>query len=184
MIKLIIIPQNRREKIKFVKFLLFSCLVVLSSCFSNNGEDRIYDLGKSYLGKTLAVSKSVQESFVNPTLRAKYIVVVYLDSTSCTPCSIKNLKQYELHDFKKFDVKIIVVINNQDSIHINRNIKDYGINCPVIFDIYGEIKKNNPFLKENLFQTFVIDANRRIIWLGSPIETSQTWKLFKKMISN
>jgi hypothetical protein len=114
-----------------------------------------------------------------------YVVVIYIDSSSCAPCSLQNLDFWNPHkeELKDNNTGILLVIHNSDEQAVLDLFKTMRITFPFIFDKGGKFKANNEVFKYARGNTFVMDKNRNAVFNESPIANEQVWKQFIGLIN-
>lgn len=167
-------------------FIWIIALTYFVSCQNNSSKNPINDLAKSYLGSELIKSSKFDQQTDSNISCNQYIQYIYIDSGSCIPCYLNNLRKYALHDFNSLSVETKIIAYTDGSICFSQDslIKSLGLNYQVILDSLGNIKKQNTFLKYPFLQCFVTDANNTIIWIGSPINSAESWKLFVRTLNS
>jgi hypothetical protein len=113
----------------------------------------------------------------------KYTVMIYVDSTDCTPCSFKYLVPwYPLQtECEKNGIGVLLIIRNSDERAVIHTLESIGT-FHFIFDKGGKFKANNKIFKIAKDNIFVMDKNREVIFIDSPIKDKQTWIKFLKRI--
>jgi hypothetical protein len=114
----------------------------------------------------------------------KYMTIVYIDSTACTPCTFSGLTIWKhlRKNLEENDTGILFIIRNSDEQLVVNALKTHQlITIPFIFDTIGAFKENNKdfYLKNRIF---VIDKHSNVIFTGSPIVNEKTWDSFVKLI--
>jgi hypothetical protein len=116
-----------------------------------------------------------------------YIVVIYVDSSNCAPCSLRNLdfwnpRKKELNDN---NTGVLLVIHNSDEQQVNNTLKTLDISFPFIFDKGRKFKaKNIGIFGMAHDNTFVMDKDRKMVFSGSPIASEEKWKSFVKFVKH
>jgi hypothetical protein len=166
----------------FILIVFISFIFIFDSCKKTKYSDHLEVIAKEYIGKQIIFPENIYNDYIKYN-KNKYILISYIDSSKCTRCELENIKQYMLHDFSKVSTENILIINSQEETKIKDILSELYIDYPVFFDKTGELKKENKFLNEDLFQYFVIDKDMNIIWLGSPILSKESWILYNKLIN-
>lgn len=121
---------------------------------------------------------------------SKYKIVNYIDEFGCTTCKISKLskleKQSSTISWMK-NIPFVYIVNvtddNVDMIYsmlCNTRIEGY-----VYFDSNNIFKKNNPsFPKAEIFNTFVLNDNNEVVFVGSPLKNQKTLDLFYSVVNN
>jgi hypothetical protein len=114
-----------------------------------------------------------------------HVVVVYIDSSNCAPCSLRNLDFWNPHkkELKDNNTGVLLVIHNSDEQSVINTLKDLGISFPFIFDKGIKFKiKNIEIFANTRDNTFVMNKDKHVIFTGSPIASEENWKSFVKLI--
>jgi hypothetical protein len=123
------------------------------------------------------------EEIVEYIQRQKYMVMIYVDSSDCTPCSFKHLLQWysARNDFEKNGIGILLIFRNSDERAVIRALRSIGT-FHFIFDKGGKFKANNKVFKYAKDNIFVMDKDKNVIFPESPVTDEKTWKRFIKCI--
>lgn len=156
-------------------------ILFFNSCKKSIRTEHLKGIAKEFIGKSIILPENLYDDFTAYNFR-NFIFISYIDSVECTRCVLEKIKQYMVHDFSKVLTDNLIIINNFDEERVRKILSELYIDYPVLFDKTGEFKKKNYFLTEDFFKYFVIDKRKKIIWLGSPIETSKSWMLYNKLI--
>lgn len=119
--------------------------------------------------------------------KQKYMVVVYVDSSECTPCSLNHLSLWKKHqnELKQNETGILLIIHNSDENIVINILKDKKISFHFMIDRERRFKyKNREAFVPSYDNTFVMDRNRNVIFSGSPIATEEKWKSFIKLVKH
>jgi hypothetical protein len=101
----------------------------------------------------------------------EYMVVIYVDSAECTPCSFNNLASWKMYrkELRTYNTNILLAVRNSDEQAIIDALKTIDIACPFFVD------KGNKFriMNDDIFRVardgyFVINKNKEIVFTGSP----------------
>jgi hypothetical protein len=114
----------------------------------------------------------------------KYMVMIYVDSSNCTPCSLKPLFPWDpLRDkLEKIDIGILFIFRNSDERVVARALKLIGA-FHFVIDKEGKFKANNKFYKYVKDNIFVMDEDNNVVMTKSPIANEKSWKSFIKIIT-
>lgn len=117
---------------------------------------------------------------------SEYKILVYVDSTGCANCKMK------LEEWKEFISHINSETNNscqflffihakhpQEMSYIFKRAK---FDIPVCIDSNDRINTLNKFPKEQLFQTFLLNQENEVIYVGNPIYSPAIRSLYEKEI--
>jgi peroxiredoxin len=114
----------------------------------------------------------------------QYMVMIYVDSSDCTPCSLKPLFRWNsLKDkLEKNGIGVLLIFRNSDERVVARSLKLIGT-LHFIIDKGGKFKVNNKFYKYIKDNIFVMDKDNNVVMTQSPIANEKTWKSFIKIIT-
>jgi hypothetical protein len=93
------------------------------------------------------------------------------------------LKRKELLYYNdNIDFKFIIQSQNYDNISHYMAHAMPGI--PLIYDSTGMFIKKNNLPEEQRFHSFLLNENKEIILVGSPIGNDKLWDMYKEIIKN
>lgn len=201
--------KNKRHRCPKVCFFLYFCsllfqntmknskwlsvffIFILSSCFSDRNrlaqsleqfEHDAFELPKTML--------RIQDGafFIDSLDYKSKCYVFYFDTQECTRCTISSLHGYKfLFDLPPFKdaISVLIVLSPQsgeldDIIEMVIN-EDCGF--PVFIDI-EEHFKNNPFLRDRLFRSFLLNENKYPILVGDPTSSGAIYNLLIKILES
>ena len=123
---------------------------------------------------------------------AKYIYIVYVDSTSCTDCAISHLSDWSqlniMDAFKKGELKYMFVVapKQEQRAHVLNIIeKDTLFNEFVYVDTTGIFERRNPKIPTNkLLHSFLVNKKRDVELIGNPISNTDIKNMLVKIMLN
>ena len=139
----------------------------------------------SSLGKEIVVPDGMIE-FINLHVKENnYVVISYNDSTDCNSCSFLPLTywKYYQREVNKYKIKNILIAQSAEH-DLIKYFDDFGISYPVIFDAKGEFKLKNKLSDNPKYHTIIINKDKKVIWIGSPVLDHRTWDLFIQMLKS
>lgn len=141
---------------------------------------------KAFLGSNVVVNSQLGKIVQGELSEKDYILLLYFKIDDCVPCSLDKvnlLKIYE-SDWEKFKTGILLVIQDNDKKdEILSLMNDLDIQYPVFFDVGNHFKESNRAVQHEIAQTFVMDKENKVIWIGSPIKNEQTLIRYRKMMN-
>jgi hypothetical protein len=85
--------------------------------------------------------------------------------------------------FENFGV--IVIMNPSDIETADYTLADMRFHHTVFYDLDGSFERLNPHLPANeLFHTFLLNKDNKVVLVGNPIRNEMLWKLYKEQIQN
>ena len=117
-------------------------------------------------------------------------LIFYITKEQCQSCYFSELIKYERNNYellKKKGIRILYIIStdnlNRESLEhelINARIKG-----TVYLDTCNVFLESNPQIPNNeLFHTFVINKEGKVLMVGNPFQNEKMEALFKKVIAN
>jgi peroxiredoxin len=130
---------------------------------------------------------AVQAEIEQYMQQQKYTVVIYIDSSSCTPCSLNHLTLWKKHreELAQNETGILLVIHNSDEQAVINTLQSVLVAFHFITDGGRKFKANNiEVFYAAQDNTFVMDRDRNVIFAGSPIASEASWNSFIKRIKH
>lgn len=111
-----------------------------------------------------------------------YKIFTYIDSAGCTSCQM-HLPEWKaiirLCHQQHIDVGFIFAVHSSNFKHFEEGILASYFDYPIIYDFHNRFEKMNHFPPVPN-RTFLLDKENRILLVGSPINNSKVWELYKK----
>ena len=164
-------------------------LLTMISCSGSNKEQQ--DIVAEWVGKEIVIPEGLGFQVGNIPVdydfdAADFKIVTYVDSSGCTNCRMK-LKDWEkvIDGFKSspdVDVSFLMIVDSDKREEIERIVKDNDFHHPVAIDSAGLFKKANPLPSKPEHQTFLLDADNKVIALGNPVYNPKIRELYARLI--
>jgi len=116
----------------------------------------------------------------------KYKILVYVDSAGCTSCRL------QLHKWKEFIAEVDTITHHsvQFLFYLTpKNVKEAryitrrdDFTYPMCIDPENRIDAYNHFPIEDMFHTFLLDADNKVLVIGNPIHNIAVRELYLKTI--
>lgn len=125
------------------------------------------------------------------SLDKKYTMVVYVDSSECSPCALSKLRFWNplIAEAKKkrVDINYIFILSPKKS-----EMEDVGMeleNTDLQSSIYEDTahifsSRNKMLPKDQRYHSFLLDKKLNVILVGSPIENEKVKRVYRKVINN
>lgn len=119
----------------------------------------------------------------------KYRMVVFVDSTECTPCSLSKLRFWnpliKEARKKKINIDYIFIVapkpSEMDDINLELSITD--LKSSIYLDTAYIFRKENPSIpNDRKYHSFLLDKNGKICFVGSPIDNEKIKAIYGKTI--
>ena len=118
---------------------------------------------------------------------ASHKILVYVDSIGCTSCKL------QLHKWKEFikevdsmthgTVPVIFVFHSKDLREISYLLKRDGIDIPICIDMEDKLNAVNRFPTHQQFQTFLLDDENKVVFIGNPVHNLRVKEMYLSEIS-
>lgn len=177
------------RKILFYGFL--TCL--LFSCKESKTE-RIASLIKSWQNRTVFYPPGAEllsfrgDSIYQYTIKhTDYAIVSYIDSVGCTSCKLQ-LPEWEkliatIDSVSGGSVPCLFFFHPKSKKELVSLLKRTHFSYPVCVDDTDSLNKLNHFPTDVMFQTFLVDKNRKVLAIGNPVYNPQVKALYLNIIS-
>jgi hypothetical protein len=173
------------------KLITLSLLLSLTiaSCTSNHDEQK--DIVSEWMGKEILFPSDLQfqikADYINYNFsEADYKIVNYIDSAGCFPCQMKLLQWNSLvNEFKSIqdvDFNFAMILQSSDVRAIESNLIEHNFLNPVCIDRNKSFNKANNLPKTKKYDTFLLDADNKVVAIGNPIANPKIKELYKKII--
>lgn len=178
----------------FIKFFFAISALAISACSHSlrNSENNHHEIVGKWLGKEIHIPKQLKFQIIDSQLNfdfndADFKILTYIDSTGCSYCRMK-LSEWDalinkLKATPDASVNFVMILNATNPKSAVRQLKKIGFYHPVILDENNEFADNNPVPNDIMCQTFLLDADNRIIAVGNPVLNPKVEKLYYKIIS-
>ncbi|MDE6521866.1 MAG: hypothetical protein K2L17_03525 [Muribaculaceae bacterium] len=186
------------KKYKELKYIVIAVLMVICSVgfiiyyFSLSPKRTLEKQVMKMTGINVDLSFEKAKIFFNGvdssyTSMPKKKFVVFVDSTSCSGCTISHLiDYYEINDtLRAKGAEMLVVLNPErgqiDEVFSRLNHEKFPF--WYIVDVEGEFDRNNPWIPDNkILHVFTTDEQDKIILVGNPIQNNRIKELLFKTL--
>jgi hypothetical protein len=129
----------------------------------------------------------VQKDYINYNFSdADYKIVTYIDSTDCIPCQMKlepwNNLVAEFKSIQDIDFNFVMILQGSDAKTIENNLTEHNFLNPICIDKNKLFDKANKLPKNKKYDTFLLDADNKVIAIGNPVASPKIKELYKKII--
>lgn len=164
-------------------FLLFLCSVAyFVGCMSP--KDKAENIISAFKEKKVVLPYQNMSCWINDSIQnnrpwedAKMKLVIYVDSTRCSECTLKTMYMWE--DFVKMEeeynsefslVFIFQIKLNTDPKVLASLFRITELNHPMYIDNKNIFSKSNPHVpQESLYHIFLLDENNNVVLVGNPL---------------
>ncbi|WP_172918245.1 TlpA family protein disulfide reductase [Capnocytophaga canis] len=162
-------------------------LFTLHSC-QMNPKEKIQEELLKWQGKEIIFPDNmIFTKFTRDTVPYKYQdykhkMLIYVDSTGCTPCKLK-LSSWETLK-KEWDyasqnkIAFIFYFADKNPKEIQIMLRNEGFDLPVVVDEENKLDKLNNFSDNENFHYFLLDEKNRVKIVGNPIYNTKVKELY------
>lgn len=162
------------------------CCMLLSACRSSEKENKISDV-RSWIGKEIefpidGVFTRLGKDTVFQLPKKPYMIVNYIDSVGCTGCRLRTLEWKTF--MNKLELKypgmvsLLFYIQAKDTKELMWVLKGDDFSYPVCIDINGDFSRLNQLPSNEAFTTFLLNANKEVLFVGSPVGNPSLEQLY------
>ncbi|MBE6334316.1 MAG: hypothetical protein E7071_05780 [Bacteroidales bacterium] len=131
-------------------------------------------------------ANSEQSVVVDTVEVGKLSLVIYSDETVCSSCAVKGMYVWnELIDSTKnrygdsLPFYFIFTPEKEQLVDLKIALKRSGFDYPVYIDTLGVFKQRNRHIPKNkLLHTFLLDSDRKVVLVGSPLSNYAIMQMF------
>ena len=170
--------------------LLFplTILLVLSACKSDR--DRMADIVEEWQGREIVFPEVMTDFQTGDTIDlsdVNFTIFTYVDSVGCTACKMKLPVWREfLHSLDSIangNVRFVMIVDGADIKELSYLTKRYGFEYPIYVDAGHRMSDTYSFPDKVALQTFLLDKDRKVMSIGSPVYSSDIEQMYKAIIS-
>lgn len=178
------------------------CIGILLSIVSCGNKNNIAKILKKMEAKPIDLCLNQLPCYINgddtlgykPT-NYKHLMIVHIDSSNCTSCRISNLHQWKewinlaQDSINKFSIVFIFQPTNKELERTNWKLAFYSKKrypqTPLYLDKMDSFFKNNfEFDIPETMQTFIVDNNDSIVYVGNPLKSADIDMQIKHIINH
>lgn len=173
-----------------MKYLLFLISgLFLFSCKEAEA-DRISRLVKEWNGKEIVfpgeMSFQTLGSDTNYLSKSDYSIITYVDSIGCTSCKLQLPRWSDfiaqLDSLNSGSVSVLFFLHPKNKKEMDDILKRAHFTHPVCFDEKDTFNKLNNFPQDEMFQTFLLDKDNKVVAIGNPVHNPKVKELYLKII--
>lgn len=164
--------------------------LLLAVCCGRSDSDRAAEIVEYWQGKEIRIPPDMTDFMTGDTISlaaADFTILTYVDSTGCTGCKMKLpvWKEFlnSLDSVADSDVRFLMAVNSSDVKELRYLLKSSAFDYPVFLDTINMIYETNKLPEETAFRSFLLDRNKKVVAIGSPVYSAQIGKLYKSIIS-
>lgn len=116
-------------------------------------------------------------------------LVIFTDSTACTPCAMKQMYHWDPFIEKAYKsnhmLQLMFVISpkKNEIDMLNKSLKIAIYDYPIYIDTLSVFERMNPHLPKNkALHTFLLDENNNVILVGNPLHNKRIEEMFYKIV--
>lgn len=184
--------MNKKKMKKIYAFILYFFIVLLGIIMFTYEtiaqHDSIQMIVKKWNGKEFIISDTIKVKIDNQLKDSsdlsKYVVISYIDSTTCTSCRIRAFEK-TIENLKREtnkQIRSLLIIDSKTLSDVNFAVQYNGFKCPFVIDVEEKILKLNNIPKDDKIRTFLVDSQYHVILIGNPILNQNIFNLFVQKI--
>lgn len=183
---------NSKNLIYICFAISFTLIGMVSMSCGNEKADEIAKDVKAFMAKKVEIPKDRMDKrycamFMDSTSIRSVYLVKFFDSISCSPCLYSSIANHEAANIEKNkNVEFLYIINipKQKIEETYIGLCSKRVKGTVYLDTCNAFLKANPHIPENeLFHTFVINNDGKVLMVGDPFKNKKMEALLDKVIS-
>lgn len=176
-----------------MKFTTFIFLLLVTTSCQNSGRKQIEQLVEEWTNREILLpEKPVFTRLATDTVSytippARHKIIVFVDSVGCISCKLqlprwKTLIN-ELDSLSDTTIPFLFFFQTKDVSELKYVFKRDDFSLPVCIDTEDKFYKLNRFPDNMMFQTFLVDADNRVKFIGNPIHNLSVKELYLNEIA-
>ena len=179
-------------RLQITLFIILTFFIVCQGCASKETRRTVKAMLKSELilpTNMLEITNGIVKTYHDNDIN-KALMVIYYDKAECGSCRISKLNMldtlYNLSETSdKFNMLVVFSPNEEEFNEILSLLKDKQYPYPVTLDISGDFLRLNSFIPEDSrFHCFLTNSNRKPVFVGNPLYSTELWNLFIKTLNH
>ncbi|MBD5286963.1 MAG: DUF1573 domain-containing protein [Bacteroides sp.] len=173
---------------RYFIILPLAILLVLSACKSDS--DRMADIVEEWQGREIVFPEVMTDFQTGDTIDlsdADFTIFTYVDSVGCTECKMRLQVWREflnsLDSISNSDVRFMMMVDGADTQDFNYLVKRHGFEYPICVDTDHFMAQKYTFPDKVALQTFLLDKDRKVMSIGSPVYSAEIERMYKEIIS-
>lgn len=172
--------------------IMFSTIIL--SCKNNDSNKKIAKIVQQWQNKEIIFPDDMTfTKYGIDTIEFKvpstsYKILMYVDSIGCTSCKLQlhKWKEFisELDSLTNSSFPVIFFFHPKDMREISYLLKRDGIEIPICIDLDDELNALNNFPSSQEFQTFLLNEENKVVYIGNPILNTRVKEMFLSEVSN
>lgn len=148
---------------------------------------------KNWIGKEIKIPQQyftiLGKDSIKKLATPSYTIINFVDSTNCVSCKMQTiewnmfLKEIQLYSSNVSILTYVQPKNVEEINFLKWQIRGNDFRYPVCFDIDAKIQKENNLPLDENFHTLLLDAHRKILLVGSPINNPVIKELYIRILS-
>lgn len=170
-----------------MKYLIFFIGLLLVSCKETENE-RVKRLVREWDGREIVYPVNMDFTTLgrdtNYLPKNEYTIVAYVDSVGCTSCKLQLVQWKKLIALlaSAKNTSVLFFLHPKDKKEIAYALRRDDFTYPVYIDTMDAFSKLNKLPQEEMFQTFLLDKDNKVIAIGNPVHNPKVKELYLKII--
>ena len=173
------------------KLFILLLPLFLFSCIENKGN--AVAMVEQWIGRKILfpnemvfTRQTVDTLFQVLNQRHTYTIVNYVDSSGCTSCKMQlprwNELITELNSLSQTGVSFLLILNPKKTSDAIYALKYNDFHYPVCIDLKNDFGILNQIPSDEMFQTFLLDKENKVLAIGNPVHNPKVKELYLKII--
>lgn len=114
-------------------------------------------------------------------------IILYIDSSSCSECKIKELHRYnDVINYLRSesdDFSFIIIFGTDNNYFIKNTMDLFNVKLPYFLDIEQNLKTRNEKFPSSVFLHCFLIINNKVVLSGEPIHNDKMLLLYRRELS-
>ena len=162
------------------------CLMLLCmSLLSCSSDYKLHALMNEWIGKKLILNDDARKAMqANDSLSIDYTIVAYVDSTVCMSCRFGGWQRLvnEMSMYSDNHINSLLIMSAGASKNLENDININNYNLPYVIYKGDSLLKKNDFPESDIFRTFLLDKDGKVVVMGNPLLNDKIYEMFKRHV--
>ncbi|MBP3788502.1 MAG: hypothetical protein J6I52_02670 [Prevotella sp.] len=174
--------------------LLLICMSFIFFTACNSRKERIDEQVSILYSNRINVPSSEMETIVYDSTyshqNSNFRLLVYLDSTECTPCYASHHQEWEyiLKECRKIEpsISLTIIIETKNlSEDVKGKFFASNFGRTIFIDKEGAFRRRNPFFPESeIMHVLLLDNGGRVLLVGNPLNNKKIEEMLYSKLRN
>lgn len=176
---------------KYIESFLGAFFIILLISCKSSTKDDITAMVAEWHGRSLEMPINFKTVIMGRDTicnfkHKSYAIVSFVDSSNCTSCRLRlsSWKDfiYNLDSLNEDSIPVYFILHPIDINELATILKRYDFSYPVCIDKDNSFKQLNNISDNEMFHTFLLDKDNKVVAVGNPVYNSKIKELYFNIV--